>query len=161
MTAAYRAVAGRIRQDLDDVRQVANRAEAAWERYDATGDDHYLDSVALNLHDVYVGCERLFEDIARRVDGSAPDGPHWHQELLDQMSSDIPSTRPPVLSPETRRRLERYQGFRHVVRNVYAAEFDADQIAPLIRRLPAVCEAVTTELAAFADTLEEIAADGP
>ena len=55
MTGAYRAVAGRIRQDLDDVRQVADRAEAAWERYEATEDDHYLDSVALNLHDVYVG----------------------------------------------------------------------------------------------------------
>lgn len=159
MTAAYRAVAGRIRQELDDVTEIAERAEAAWERYEATGDEHYLDSVALNLHDVYVGFERLFEDIARRVDQSVPDGPHWHQELLDQMSSTIADTRPTVLTPETRRQLERYQGFRHVVRNVYAAEFDPDQIEPLVRRLPGVCDAATTELAAFADALEEIADD--
>jgi len=76
MTAAYRAVAGRIRQELDDMTEVAERAEAAWERYEASGDEHYLDSVALNLHDVYVGFERLFENIARRVDQSVPDGPH-------------------------------------------------------------------------------------
>lgn len=159
MTAAYRAVAGRIRQELDDVREVADRAAAAWERYEATGDEHYLDSVALNLHDVYVGFERLFEDIARRVDQSVPDGPHWHQELLDQMSSTIADTRPTVLTPETRRQLERYQGFRHVVRNVYAAEFDPDQIEPLVRRLPAVCDATVSDLAAFADALEQIADD--
>jgi len=39
------------------------------------------------------------------------------------MSSTIADTRPAVLTPETRRQLERYQGFRHVVRNVYAAEY--------------------------------------
>lgn len=159
MTAAYRAVAGRIRQDLDDLKHVAERAEAAWGRYESSGDDHYLDSVALNLHDVYVGFERLFEDIARRIDHSVPEGPHWHQELLDQMSTSISSTRPAVLSPDTRRQLERYQGFRHVVRNVYAADFDADQIEPLVRRLSPVVEAASAELAAFADTLEQIAAE--
>jgi hypothetical protein len=142
---------------LDDVAEVAEWAEAAWDRYEASGDKHYLDSVALNLHDVYVGFERLFEDIARRVDQSVPDGPHWHQELLDQMSSTIADTRPAVLTPETRRQLERYQGFRHVVRNVYAAEFDPDQIEPLVRRLPNVCDAATTELGGFADALEQIA----
>lgn len=88
-----------------------------------------------------------------------PDGPHRHQALPDQMSSAISNTRPPVLSPETRRQLERYQGFHHVVRNVYATEFDADQIEPLIRRLPTVCDAVTTELDDFADTLEHIAGE--
>jgi hypothetical protein len=159
MTAAYRAVAGRIREDIDEVKQVAKRAETAWKRYESTRDEHYLDSVALNLHDVYVGFERLFEDIARRVDQSVPEGPHWHQELLDQMSSSISSTRPAVLSAETRQQLERYQGFRHVVRNVYADEFDADRIEPLIRRLPSVIKAASAELAAFADTLDQIAGD--
>jgi len=40
MTAAYRAVAARIRQDLDDIADVAERATAAWERYEASGDEH-------------------------------------------------------------------------------------------------------------------------
>ena len=30
MTAAYRAVAGRIRQDLDDIAAISGRARAIW-----------------------------------------------------------------------------------------------------------------------------------
>jgi len=157
MTEAYRALAGRIRRDLDDVRTIADRAQTIWQRYEETGDAYYVDAAALNLHDVYVGLERLFEEIAREVDRSVPDSPHWHRTLLDQMASSISSTRPAVLSSDVRRQLGPYRGFRPVVRNVYTVEFDPEQVAPLMRRLPDVCDAVTTELAAFADTLEQIA----
>jgi len=161
MTEAYRALAGRIRRDLDDVREMAERAQAIWHRYQETGDPYYVDAAALNLHDVYVGLERLFEEIAREVDRSVPDGPHWHRALLDQMASSISGTRPAVLSTEVRRQLRPYRGFRHVVRNVYAVEFDPDQIDPLLRRLPTVCAAVMDELETFADTLEHIATGSP
>ena len=86
-----------------------------------------------------------------------PESPHWHEDLLDQMGSSIPSTRPAVLSTELRRRLESYRGFRHVVRNVYTIDFDPEQMAPLVRRLPGVRDDVIEELRAFADTLERIA----
>jgi len=157
MTESYRALAGRIRQDLEDVRAMAERAQTIWQRYEETADPFYVDAAALNLHDVYVGLERLFEAIAREVDHSVPEGPHWHRPLLDQMAGSISSTRPAVLSSESRRRLGSYRGFRHVVRNVYTVEFDPDQVEPLMRRLPSVCEDVTGELEAFADTLERIA----
>jgi hypothetical protein len=49
------------------------------------------------------------------------------------------SMRPAVLSNEVRQNLGAYRGFRHVVRNVYAVEFDPGQVAPLMRRLPDVC----------------------
>jgi hypothetical protein len=159
MTEAYRALAGRIRRDLDDVRTIADRAQTIWQRYEETEDPYYVDAAALNLHDVYVGLERLFEEIAREVDRSVPEGPHWHRTLLDQMASSISSTRPAVLSNEVRQKLGAYRGFRHVVRNVYAVEFDPEQVAPLMRRLPDVCDAVIGELDAFADTLERIADD--
>ncbi|WP_416672242.1 ribonuclease toxin HepT-like protein [Egbenema bharatensis] len=44
----------------------------------------------------------------------------------------IPSVRPAVLSFETRDRLDRYRGFRHVVRNVYTFNLDPEQIGLLI-----------------------------
>lgn len=157
MTEAYRALAGRIRHDLDDVRAMAERARAIWSRYQETGDAYYVDAAALNLHDVYVGLERLFEEIAREVDRSVPDGPHWHRALLDQMASSITDIRPPVISGEVRRQLGPYRGFRHVVRNVYAVELDPDQIEPLLRRLPTMSTTIIDELEAFADTLEHIA----
>ena len=157
MTEDYRALAGRIRQDLDDIDAVCTRVEAIWDRYRDSGDEYYVDAAALNVHDFYAGLERIFETIARQVDQSMPEGPHWHEDLLDQMASAIPSTRPAVLSSELRRRLERYRGFRHVVRNVYAVDFDPEQMAPLIRRLPSVHNEVADELRAFTDTLERIA----
>lgn len=159
MTAAYRAVAGRIRRDLDDIEAISTRVEAIWDRYQESGDEYYVDAVALNVHDFYAGLERIFETIARDIDQSMPEGPHWHEDLLDQMGSSIPSTRPAVLSTGLRRRLETYRGFRHVVRNVYTIDFDPEQMAPLVRRLPAVRDDVTDELHAFADTLEQLAND--
>jgi hypothetical protein len=159
MIEDYRALAGRIRQDLNDLDAVCSRVDAIWRRYQDSGDECYIDAAALNVHDFYAGLERIFEAIARRIDQSMPEGPHWHEDLLDQMASIIPNTRPAVLSSDLRRRLESYRGFRHVVRNVYAIDFDPEQMTPLVRRLPAVRDDVLDELHTFADTLEDFAND--
>ena len=161
MTGVYRrTVAGRIRRDLRDTEEIGDRVQKIWRRYKDASDEYYVDAAALNLHDVYAGLERLFEHIARQVDDSVPDGPHGHQDLLVQMASDIPSTRPQVLSDDTRQYLGRYRGFRHVVRNVYTTDFDATQIDTLVQRLPEALAAATGDLRAFADELERIADEG-
>ena len=41
MTATYRAVAGRIRQDLDDIAAISGRVRAIWDQYRDTGDEYY------------------------------------------------------------------------------------------------------------------------
>jgi hypothetical protein len=46
-----------------------------------------------------------------------------------------------------------------VVRNVYTFDFDPEQMALLIRRLPDARGRVHNDLSAFADTLERIAGD--
>jgi len=76
------------------------------------------------------------------------------------MAAEVAGVRPAVLSPHTRDRLDRYRGFRHVVRNVYSYSLDAEQIDALVRQLPDTMTQVSRELAALADLLEEIAADG-
>jgi len=58
-----------------------------------------------------------------------------------------------VLTDSARDALDRYRGFRHVVRNLYAFRLDADQIAPLIRNLPSTFDLVTSELIQFAKAL--------
>ncbi len=73
------------------------------------------------------------------------------------MTADITSVRPPVLSLETRDRLDQYRGFRHVVRNVYTFNFDAGQIKVLVEQLPSTMEQVSRELLSFADFLEQLA----
>ena len=155
MKETYLTVAGRIRRELSALDEVTERIAEVWEQ--GEGERHRVDAVALNLHGFYAGLERIFEIIATRVDQTEPSGPHWHQELLDQMNTEIPSVRPAVLSSPVRRRLDRYRGFRHVVRNVYTMDLDPDQVGQLVNDLPTTMEHVSEELAAFADTLERIA----
>ena len=73
------------------------------------------------------------------------------------MTAEIPGVRAAVLSPDLFPALDRYRGFRHVVRNVYAYVLDPRLVALLIDDLPETDELVLAQLAVFADALEAIA----
>jgi hypothetical protein len=62
-----------------------------------------------------------------------------------------------VLSAATIQALDEYRRFRHVVRNVYAFEFDATRVEPLIDNLRSSFIEVQNELLAFAEFLEQLA----
>lgn len=149
------ALAARIRASLEEVEQVVQRAAAVGEKAVTTGDTGYWDGVALNLHGFYTGIERIFEDVARTLDGGVPSGPEWHQRLLMQMAAPVNGMRKAVISPETRRRLDQYRGFRHLVRNVYAYSLRPDRIRELLDELESSFGQVETELLQFAAALEE------
>lgn len=130
MRATYLAIAGRIRRELQELAQVVERTERIWQRGQAgsgdSEDNYHVDAVALNLHGFYAGIERLLEVIAAGIDQTKPAGANWHRELLQQLSADIVSVRPAVLSSQCRDSLDRYRGFRHVVRNVYTFNLDPE-----------------------------------
>ncbi len=121
-------LAARIRIDLPELAFLVERARQGWNKAKTLNDDYYLDGVALNLHGFYSGLEKIFEKIAATVDGSVPNAANWHQELLSQMSMEIPEVRPAVISQELRDMLEDYRGFRHVVRNVYTHLLNPEKI---------------------------------
>ena len=66
------ALSSRIRGYLKELERVVARTKLLAEKALASGDDGYWDGVALNLHGFYCGTERIFEDIARTMDGSIP-----------------------------------------------------------------------------------------
>ena len=154
----YRSVAARIRQELPELDRVARRACRAWASATRDAQDLYIDATALNIHGFYAGLERIFTLVAERIDDSLPNGPNWQQDLLRQMTAEIPGIRAAVLSPDLFPTLDRYRGFRHVVRNVYAYVLDPRLVAVLIEDLPKANEQMRAELAAFADSPEAIAA---
>ncbi|RMF30687.1 MAG: antitoxin, partial [Chloroflexi bacterium] len=79
----------RIRGEIPNLESAVQRALRAWSSLQERPDEQaYLDSVALNLHSFYSGLERLFELIARHVDGKLPNGATWHRDLLKQMEQD-------------------------------------------------------------------------
>jgi len=150
-------LAGRIRRELDELGVVAERTSRIWNSIPLDPDDFRVDAVAINLHGLYSGVERVFEQIADRVDGSMPLGSNWHRELLVQMASEIPGTRPPVISSDLFLRLDSLRGFRHVVRNVYTYVLDRRQVQVLIDDMPSTLTMLRGELESFAELLEVLA----
>jgi hypothetical protein len=140
--------------EISDVVERCNRSEAKALR---TNDEGYWDSVALNLHGYYSGVERIFEDIARTLDGSLPTGPDWHRSLLVQMAAEAPELRPAVIQRPTRDCLDEYRGFRHVVRNVYAFNFRTSRLKELADGLPGCFEMVQMDLEQFVVYLNRLA----
>ena len=157
MKGRYAALAGRIQQSLVDVERLVSRAERLMNRAQQSGDDGYLDGVALNLHGFYAGLERIFEDIARTVDRAVPSGPDWHQDVLLQMSAEVAATRPPVLSQEARHCLDDYRGFRHVVRNVYTFNLRPRRLQELTEPLRDCFQIVEQDLNGFVAFLQQLA----
>jgi hypothetical protein len=152
----YAALAGRIRTSLADVRNSVDRAVQLSEKAKRTGDDGYWDGVALNLHGFYTGVEHILEDIARMMESSLPSGAEWHADLLTQMSGEVEGVRPAVIASETRKCLDEFRGFRHVVRNVYTFNLRPSRLQELMTDLPTCFQEVRRDLAAFTEFLDSI-----
>ena len=95
-----------------------------------------VNAIALSLHHVYSALESSFERVARYLDQLLPRGADWHEELLRQMTLDVPSVRPPVVPAELRARLDEYRRFRHVVRKGYEHALEWERMEHLVRGLP-------------------------
>jgi hypothetical protein len=157
----YLDLVSRIHQELSDLESVVTRAKRGIQAAHRRPEDQdlYIDSAALNLHDFYAGLERIFQQISSTVDGNMPSGQNWHQELLQHMQSDLPDLRPPVLSAEAIRMLDDFLRFRHVVRNIYAFQFDPERIARLVSQMRPALVQVHTDISAFVSFLEQVAKD--
>jgi len=159
--AEYVLLAGRIRQELADLEQAIARAGRASQAAQEATTDHdlYVDAAALNLHDFYTGLERAFQQVAAIVDKSVPAGPDWHRALLEQMCVAFPDVRPAVLSRDTCQALAEFLRFRHVVRNVYAYNLDAQRVQRLVDDGARLYERVNAEFAQFAGFLDQVGRD--
>ncbi|MFH1146290.1 MAG: hypothetical protein V1736_01115 [Pseudomonadota bacterium] len=159
MKTDYVALAGRISEWLLDLARLVDRAESLLDKGQRTGDDGYLDGVALNLHGFYAGVEHMFEDIARILEKSVPEGAEWHRDLLLQMSAKVSNIRPAVISRQTRYCLDEYRGFRHVVRNVYTFNLKPARLTELTKQLRDCYEGLNRDINDFAGFLQTLSQD--
>ena len=150
MTSVLTALSRRIHDGLNDIEKAIARAQAGWKQYLISGDELYLDSVALSLHGFYNGVEGLLENIATSLDQQLPGGEGWHKELLNQMASEVPNIRPAVISTSTLVVLNEFLRFRHLVRNIYNFEIDPVRLEPLAESASDVFDQVSQELTNFA-----------
>jgi hypothetical protein len=156
MSGDETVLASRLRIEVGELAWVVERVERLLRKAQEHHDDDYLDGVALNLHGFYAGIERIFVEIARAIDGTVPDNPEWHRDLLVQMSAEVSGIRPPVIGRQTRLCLEAYRGFRHVVRNVYTFNLRPSRVQELAAELHSCYQAVVQDITAFCDFLEQL-----
>jgi hypothetical protein len=157
MKEPYNELTDRIRVQIPDLDRLVERALVSWSRAKEISNDQqlFLESVALNLHGFYSGLERIFELIARHIDGFMPEGDMWHFKLLQQMSQELKDNRPAVISKEVVPSLDELRRFRHLVRNVYAFNLLPDKMEVLVIDLSGLWSQVKAEVLAFADFLEQ------
>ncbi len=83
------------------------------------------------LDDFYMGVEKIFKEIADKIDLQIPQGKDWHKKLLLQMKIET-ETRPAVIDEVIYIKIEEYLRFRHMNRNVYGFYFDWDKMSYLV-----------------------------
>jgi hypothetical protein len=115
-----------------------------------------LAQAAVALHHAYGAIESALGRIARTIDDGLPEGPEWHQSLLQVMALAIDSVRPAVLSGETCARLQRLLGFRHFFRHAYAIDWDGSRLDDLRTCALAALPLVSDDLAQFDKFLAEV-----
>ncbi len=72
----YVTLSARIIKELQELERVVMRAEDIWRQSETSGDDRYIDGVALNLQSFYTGLERILELAVSEVDEDRPTGPN-------------------------------------------------------------------------------------
>jgi hypothetical protein len=116
----------------------------------------YEESLALKLHNFYTGCERVFKNIAKDINGGIPDSLDWHRRILRTMSLKLENIRPPVISRETETALSDFLSFRHVVRNIYGFSIDSEKLGLLAKRFGNAYQLFKKDVLDFINFLKEI-----
>lgn len=86
------------------------------------------------LHDFYTGIEKIFCDIANKINKGIPSGEDWHIKLLKSMA-ESKKERPQVISLKLMEELKEYLGFRHLFRNIYGSQLDWDKLKLLLNNI--------------------------
>lgn len=130
----------RIEKELDKMKRTVERAQRVILKLQSVTDEDVLEAFisdsAMNMQSFYTGAENILYSIARDIDASVPSGESWHQQLIEQMTIEIPTIRTAVLSTETAEQLDEFRRFRHVVRSVYAFDLDEERVLQLVSKLP-------------------------
>ena len=153
----YAVLSGRIQQQLQDLALEYAYAMEQAELARSTQIDAYWIAAGFGLQGFYTGIEKIFEQISRVVDRNFDrQSERWHQELLEQMRTELPNIRPAVIDTVLYQLLRKYLGFRHVVRNNYTHRLEPLLIADNISYLEECYQQFLKAMTNFCTFLEAI-----
>lgn len=135
MTADIIILEARIRRELLQLQKIAGELKAVVKPYKhkPVRDTAVLRALGSILHDFYSGIEKIFLQIAKEIDQSAPKAENWHRLLLEQMTLPLKGRRPPVISIGLASKLQQYLAFRDRFRNLSALNWSGGEWRSLFR----------------------------
>ncbi len=105
------------------------------------------------LHDFYTGVERIFVRIAEELNGGVPRSEQWYRQLLTDMTLELKSVRPEVISKDCAAELGEFLRFRHLFRNLYGFVLDPNRIIALESRFPDTFQHFKRDIRIFVEWL--------
>jgi hypothetical protein len=107
------------------------------------------------FHDFYSAAERIFQKIGEELNGGIPKSEQWHKDLLFDMTLELETVRPRVLSEKIHERMQVFLRFRHLFRNVYGYELRQEKIVQLDEQFEDTLTDFVKEIETFLDWLKE------
>lgn len=93
--------------------------------------DSHIKAIALTLHSIFTGYEKILEILIKGIDGDLPTAIDFHTALLKRATYKIPDVRPPIISEETFTQLNMLRAYRHKLRRIYTYLISADKVVNL------------------------------
>ena len=81
--------------------------------------DSHVKAIALMLHSIYSGYEKVLEILIKGIDGDTPAATDYHTALLKRATYEIPNVRPRIISEESFQLLNTLRAYRHKLRRIY------------------------------------------
>ena len=94
--------------------------------------DSHIKAIALTLHSIFTGYEKILEILIKGIDGDLPTATDFHTALLKRATYKIPDVRPPIISEETFTHLNMLRAYSHKLRRIYTYLISADKVVNLI-----------------------------
>lgn len=101
------------------------------------------------FHDFYTAAERIFLKIGEELNGGIPKSEQWHKDLLFDMTLELETVRPSVISEKIHEHMQLFLRFRHVFRNIYGYELRREKIAPLDEQFEETLTGFVKEIESF------------
>ena len=102
-----------------EIETLKRKRERLKDERDTENIDSHIKAIALTLHSIYTGYEKIVEILIKGIDGDLPTAIDYHTALLKRATYEIPEVRPPIISEETFNLLNVLRAYRHKLRRTY------------------------------------------
>jgi len=102
-----------------EIETLKRKRERLKNERDTENIDSHIKAIALTLHSIYTGYEKVVEILIKGIDGDLPTAIDYHTALLKRATYEIPEVRPPIISEETFNLLNVLRAYRHKLRRTY------------------------------------------